>query len=127
MRRFDTAMIMRPAAVAITLAATLQPAVAGIAFALRCKPDAPDAQALCADFGDVLTHAGWQMAETGIAIQMEVQNLRPTSIRVSLTVTTPDGRSQVVNRGFSAHDTTITPKMRADFLSRLLAAIPSEL
>jgi hypothetical protein len=119
-RSFDTSARARPAAVVCALVAFLQPAHA---FTLHCTPDTADAQALCSAFGDILTNADRQ---TGTILQMDVQNLRPASIRVALTLTAADGRRHVVNRGLSAHDTTIKPAMQAAFLKKLLAAIPPD-
>jgi hypothetical protein len=108
----------------LAMATPMQPALA-TDFRLHCTPTTSDALALCDAFANTLMQAGWQKSDAGMVLQMEVQNLRPTSIRVALTLTAPDGRTHVVNRALSASDTTINQTMQAAFLKKLLSAIPS--
>lgn len=108
----------------LAMATPMQPALA-TDFRLNCTPTTSDALALCDAFGDALMQAGWQKSDAGMAMQLDVQNLRPTSIRVALTLTAPDGRTHVLNRALSASDKTIDPTMQAAFLKKLLSAIPS--
>jgi hypothetical protein len=101
-------------------------------FALTCahatsvSPIAADR--LCASLHEAMVKSGWEniINLPDMTIQMDVQAAAPTSMRLTLTLTNPDGRTQQINRGLSAADTTITPATQARFLQSLVAAIPSD-
>jgi hypothetical protein len=126
-RAIDTKGLIRPAAVAIALVSGLQPAMAAVT--LHCNPvadvDPAAATALCDAFADALATSQWANVQ-GVTLQLDINNLRPTAISVTLTATNAKGRTHTINRGLSASDTTITPTMQAAFLKKLLAAIPSD-
>jgi hypothetical protein len=125
-RAIDTKGLIRPAAVALAMAGSMADAAP---LTLHCNPvadvDATAATALCDAFADVLATSQWTNVQ-GVTLQLDINNLRPSAISVTLTATNAKGRTHTINRGLSASDTTITPTMQAAFLKKLLAAIPSD-
>jgi hypothetical protein len=96
---------------------------------LHCNPvadvDATAATALCDAFADVLATSQWTNVQ-GVTLQLDINNLRPSAISVTLNLTGSNGAAHTINRALSASDTTITPAMQATFLQKLISAIPSD-
>jgi methylthioribose-1-phosphate isomerase len=122
--------LMRPAVVAAAIASSLNAAHATPDLTLRCNPaegvDAAGARALCDAFTDALAKSGKAISGTPVAMQLNINNLRPTAINVTLNLTGADGGAHTINRALSVSDTTITPAMQDDFLQKLISAIPSD-
>jgi hypothetical protein len=123
--RIRSSVLLRPAAVVVTLAGSLQPAEATVT--LHCNPvenvDAAAATTLCDAFVAALaTSARANLG--GATLQLDVNNLRPTAINVTLNMTNAKGDSHTINRALSANDTRITPAMQDAFLQKLISTIP---
>jgi hypothetical protein len=122
--------LMRPAVIAAAIAGSLNAAHATPDFTLHCNPaegvDATAAKTLCDAFTDALAKSGKAISGTAVTMQLDINNLRPTTINVTLNLTDADGGDHTINRALSVSDTTITPAMQDDFLQKLISAIPSD-
>lgn len=126
-----TAALHAAALAAISLfwgPAVLAKSPATYTLACSAAPGVANADSLCASFAGALAQAGWEgvTGDPAVAIHMAVAASGPTSLRLVLTLTAPDGRTQTIDRALSAADTTLSSTMQARFLQSLVSAIPSD-